>query len=231
MRPLMHSRRRLFPGSIPGHRFLMSVTQAPTSTLRCAVALDDHNIRTAPMIRMIFIMEGPLPERLAATLWHLRQVRAARPARSESRGCACALEQRDDFLTTSGSISCSTKCRRAGATRTPSLTGIICTPVTETNATPSHPAERPQMAHAPRRAFGAAFIRPFTLNLKSACASRKAHARSGISGHRVTSRRRPKGQLDPCPRRLRWFPMVGGASWLGLPGLPSSTTTRLYSRH
>jgi hypothetical protein len=29
----------------------------------------------------------------------------------------------------------------------------------------SHPAERPQMAHAPRRAFGAAFIRPFSCAL------------------------------------------------------------------
>jgi hypothetical protein len=59
---------------------------------------------------------------------------------------------------------------------------------------------------------------------------RKAHPRCGISGHRVTLRHRPKGQLDSCPRP-RDSPTVGGASWLGrLPGLPSSTTTHPYSR-
>src|SRR5262249_13816557 len=52
------------------------------------------------------------------------------------------------FLTTSASSRCSTECRRAGATRTPSLARIICTPVTKQTPHHSHPAERPQTAHA-----------------------------------------------------------------------------------
>jgi len=32
--------------------------QFPTANLRCAVALDDHSITMAPIIRMIFTMEA-----------------------------------------------------------------------------------------------------------------------------------------------------------------------------
>jgi hypothetical protein len=44
----------LFPGGIPGHSFLRSATQCPTANLSCAVAFADHNIKMAPIIRMIF---------------------------------------------------------------------------------------------------------------------------------------------------------------------------------
>ena len=55
---LMQARRALFPGGIPGHRFLRSATQCATN-LSCAVAFDDHNIKMVPIIRMIFTTEGP----------------------------------------------------------------------------------------------------------------------------------------------------------------------------
>ena len=56
---LMQARRLLFPGGVPGHSFLRSATQCPTANLSCAVAFDDHNIKMAPIIRMIFTTEGP----------------------------------------------------------------------------------------------------------------------------------------------------------------------------
>jgi hypothetical protein len=56
---LMQARRRSFPGGTPGHSFLRSASQCPIANLPCAVALDDHNIKMAPIMRMIFIMEGP----------------------------------------------------------------------------------------------------------------------------------------------------------------------------
>ena len=55
----MQARRLLFPGGTPGHSFLRSATQCPTANLSCAVAFDDHNIKMAPIIRMIFTTEGP----------------------------------------------------------------------------------------------------------------------------------------------------------------------------
>jgi hypothetical protein len=33
--------------------------QCPNANLFCAVAFDDHNIKIAPMMRMIFTIEGP----------------------------------------------------------------------------------------------------------------------------------------------------------------------------
>jgi hypothetical protein len=56
---LMQARSLLFPGVIPGHSLLRSATQCPTANLSCAVAFDDHNIKMAPIIRMIFTTEGP----------------------------------------------------------------------------------------------------------------------------------------------------------------------------
>src|SRR5262249_3068023 len=38
----------------PGHSFLKSATQCLIANLSCAVAFDDHNIKMAPIIRMIF---------------------------------------------------------------------------------------------------------------------------------------------------------------------------------
>jgi hypothetical protein len=37
---------------------LKAATQYPTANLPCAVAFDGHNIKMAPIIRMIFTMEG-----------------------------------------------------------------------------------------------------------------------------------------------------------------------------
>ena len=59
----MQVRKLLIPGATPGHSFLKSATQCPTANLSCAVAFDDHNIKMAPIIRMIFTTEGP-PHRL-----------------------------------------------------------------------------------------------------------------------------------------------------------------------
>src|SRR5262249_3840080 len=50
------------------------------------------------------------------------------------------VQRLDDFLTTPASSRCSTKRRRAGATRTPLLRGIIRTPVTK--QTPHLPAQQ-----------------------------------------------------------------------------------------
>ena len=50
------------PGQTPGQSFPRSATQCPTlhrRSVSCAVAFDDHNIKTAPIIRMIFTTEGP----------------------------------------------------------------------------------------------------------------------------------------------------------------------------
>jgi hypothetical protein len=59
----MQARSLLFPGTTPGHSFLRSATQCPTLHCRsdssCAVAFDDHNIKTAPIIRTIFTTKGP----------------------------------------------------------------------------------------------------------------------------------------------------------------------------
>jgi hypothetical protein len=57
----MHSRSVLFSGGTPGHSLLRSAAQCVTLRCRsgsCAVAFDDHNIKTAPLIRMIFTTEG-----------------------------------------------------------------------------------------------------------------------------------------------------------------------------
>ena len=57
---LMQSRSLPCPGGIPGHSFSRSATQDPPSAnFSCAVAFDDHNIKMAPIIKMIFITEGP----------------------------------------------------------------------------------------------------------------------------------------------------------------------------
>jgi hypothetical protein len=55
----MQFRRLSFPGVIPGHSFWRSSLHLPpaTATLSSAVALDDHNIKMAPIIRMIFTTE------------------------------------------------------------------------------------------------------------------------------------------------------------------------------
>jgi hypothetical protein len=54
----MQARRLLFPGGIPGHRFLRSAAQRPTANLSCAVAFDAHNIKMAAIIGMIFTTES-----------------------------------------------------------------------------------------------------------------------------------------------------------------------------
>src|SRR5262245_38049590 len=54
---LRQFRRLWFPGLIHGHNFLRSAMPAPTTTLSFAVAFDDHNIKMAPIIRMIFTTE------------------------------------------------------------------------------------------------------------------------------------------------------------------------------
>ena len=56
---LMQARRLLFPGGIPGHSFLRSATQCPIAKLSCAIALDDHNIKIVPIIKMIFTTVVP----------------------------------------------------------------------------------------------------------------------------------------------------------------------------
>jgi hypothetical protein len=59
----------LIPGGTFGHRLLTSATQDPIAHLCCAIADDDHNIKMAPIIRMIFATEGPptgVLKRLAA---------------------------------------------------------------------------------------------------------------------------------------------------------------------
>jgi hypothetical protein len=58
---LMQARRLLFPGGIPGHRFLRSAVQRPTANLSCAVAFDAHNINMAAIIKMIFTGRALLP--------------------------------------------------------------------------------------------------------------------------------------------------------------------------
>ena len=55
---LIQVRRLLFPGWIPGHRFLRSAAHA---NLSCAVAFDAHKIKTAAIIRMIFTKKALLP--------------------------------------------------------------------------------------------------------------------------------------------------------------------------
>jgi len=54
---LMQSRSALFPGGTPGQNFLRSATQCPTANLSRAVAIDDHNIKMVPTVRMIFSTE------------------------------------------------------------------------------------------------------------------------------------------------------------------------------
>jgi len=55
----MQARSLLFPGETPGHSLLRSATQCPTANLSCAVAFDDQTIKKAPIIKMIFTIEGP----------------------------------------------------------------------------------------------------------------------------------------------------------------------------
>ena len=56
MRSWMCSLMQMFPRGIPppGHSFLKSATQCLIANFSCAVAFDDHNIKMAPIIRMIF---------------------------------------------------------------------------------------------------------------------------------------------------------------------------------
>jgi hypothetical protein len=57
---LMQSRSLPSPGEIPGHSFWVSALQDPPSAnLSRAVAFDDHNIKMAAIIKMIFTTEGP----------------------------------------------------------------------------------------------------------------------------------------------------------------------------
>ena len=91
---LMQARRLLFPGGIPGHSFLRSATQCPTANLSCAVAFDDHNIKIAPIIRMIFTTEGP--------------PNAGRPnsaAKNSSASRLCEIELKQMSSTAAASIS------------------------------------------------------------------------------------------------------------------------------
>jgi hypothetical protein len=55
----MQARSLLFPGTMPGHSLFRSATQCPAANRSCAVAFDDHNIKMAPIIKMIFTTEGP----------------------------------------------------------------------------------------------------------------------------------------------------------------------------
>jgi hypothetical protein len=56
---LMQVRRLFLPGGIPGHSFWRSALHLPPTTLSCAVASDDHNIKIAPIIKVILTTEGP----------------------------------------------------------------------------------------------------------------------------------------------------------------------------
>src|SRR5215207_986045 len=48
------------PGRIPGHSLSRSATQVPPRAGRpCAVTSDDHNIKMAAIIKLIFTTEGP----------------------------------------------------------------------------------------------------------------------------------------------------------------------------